>query len=652
MVAPGIRRIAAWLCLVAAAAAAGAPAAAASPVRESTRAANAAMRPLLARDDGADLARAERGFIATWDAPEIPRDDGRGPAWSFSALDRIRGPAPETVNPSLWRQSVLLARHGLFRVTDRVFQVRGFDISVMTIILGDTGFIIIDPLTATETARAALMLARRHLGDRPVRAVIYTHSHADHFGGALGVVSREEVASGRVPVIAPDGFLEHAVAENVLAGNAMGRRAQFQFGTPLPIGPDGRVSMGIGPALPTGTIALVPPTDIITRTGETRRLDGVDIEFQLTPGTEAPAEMNFFVAGERLLSLAENANPTMHNILTPRGALVRDAKLWADYLTEALRRYGDRSDVLIHVHGWPRWGQDEVKAFIASHRDAYKFLHDQSVRLMNRGLVGAEIAETLDLPPALAAQWFNRGYYGTMRHNSKAVYQRYMGWYSGNPADLDPHPPVELARRLVRGLGGPAAVLRQAEAAVRAGDERWAATLLDHLVKAEPGNRTARLRLADTYRQLGWRAESSLWRNMYLTAAHELETGRVSPGTTTIGPDFLAAMPTSMLLDALAVRLVPERAPPAPFTLALVLPDAGERHHIRIGNGVMVHESGVTDPADATLTLPRAAFLRAIGGGGMPDGRAVAISGRAELVPLFLSLFETPPADFPIVWRD
>jgi alkyl sulfatase BDS1-like metallo-beta-lactamase superfamily hydrolase len=645
-------KAAALALLVAALAAQMGVAAAGTAPSASTRAAHAAMRPLLEADDQQDFERAGRGFIATWDAPEIPRDDGTGPAWSFAAIDGIRGPAPETVNPSLWRQSLLLARHGLFRVTDRVYQVRGFDLSVMTIILGDTGFIIVDPLTTTETARAALALARRHLGDRPVRAIIYTHSHVDHFGGILGVVSRAEVARGEVPVIAPEGFLEHAVAENVLAGNAMGRRALFQFGAPLPVGALGRVSMGIGPALPTGTVALVPPTDIVTRTGETRRLDGVEIDFQLTPGTEAPAEMNFHIPAERVLCLAENASPTMHNILTPRGALVRDAKLWADYLTESLRRYGDRSDVLIHVHGWPRWGRDEVRAFIESHRDAYKFLHDQSVRLMNRGLVGAEIAETLELPEPLARQWFNRGYYGTMRHNSKAVYQRYMGWYSGNPADLDPHPPVAMARRMVRAMGGAGAVLRQAEAAMRAGDERWAATLLDHLVKAEPGNRTARLRLAEAYRQLGWRAESSLWRNIYLTGAHELESGRATPFAGAMAADFLAAMPTAMLLDALAVRLVPERAQEEPFTLALVLSDTGERHHIRIANGVMVHETGVSDPADATLTLPRSAFLMALGRRGLPAADQVRVEGRVQLVPRFLSLFETPPADFPIVWRD
>lgn len=614
-----------------------------------TRAAHAARLAALPADDGSDAERADRGFIATWDAPEIPRDDGTGPAWSFAALASLEGPRPDTVDPSLWRQARLMARHGLYKVTDGLHQVRGFDLSVMTIVSGERGFIIIDPLTNTETARAALTLARRHLGDRPVTAVIYTHSHADHFGGALGVVSREEVASGRVPVIAPEGFLEHAVAENVVAGNAMGRRSLFQFGAPLPFGPKGRVNMGIGPALPTGTIALVPPTRVITRTGERLVLDGVIFEFMLTPGTEAPAEMNIWLPELRALTLAENASPTMHNILTPRGALVRDAKIWADYLTEALRRYGGEAEVLFFVHGWPRWGGEDIRAFIASHRDAYKFLHDQSVRLMNRGLTGPEIAATLELPPALSGQWFNRGYYGTMKHNSQAVYQRYMGWYSGNPADLDPLPPAVLGHRLVEAMGGAGAVVRRARRALGAGDARWAATLLNHVMMSEPSHREARSLLVATYRQLGYRSESALWRNIYLTGALELETGRATPFTGGTGaPDFLAAMPTPLLLDALAVRLVPERAPPQPFRLALVFPDVGERHLVTVRNGVMVHESGVADPADVTLILPRPAFLRALGGA-PADPREVRIEGNAMLVPLFLGLFETPPADFPIV---
>lgn len=618
--------------------------AAAQTVSAAARAANAVSAASLPAEDGQDADFASRGFMGTHLATSIPRDDGKGVAWDFAALDRLKGPAPASVNPSLWRHSLLLAKHGLFRVSDRVFQVRGFDLSVMTVIRGDTGYILVDPLISAETARAALALVRQKLGDRPVTGLIYTHSHVDHFGGVLGVISPEQAKS--IPILAPDGFLEHAISENVIAGNAMSRRAVYQFGTPLPFGPDGRVTSGIGPATSSGAVGLLPPNDVVKATGERRSIDGVDFEFQLTPDTEAPAEMNFHLPQFRILHLAENANPTMHNILTPRGALVRDAKAWADQLTTALRLWGDSSDILVTSHGWPRFGAANVADFIGSHRDAYKYLHDQSVRLMNKGLTKDEIAETIDLPPTLKARWFNRGYYGTMNHNSKAVYQRYLGWYSGNPADLNPHPPEALGQRYVEALGGPDRVLALAKNAAAGGDFRWAATLLDHLVFSGQAGPAAKALLADSYRQMAYAAEGSLWRNMYLTAATELEKGPSSGSAGAVGITRL--IPTNMLLDLMAVRLVPERAPAQPFTLALVLPDVAERHFITIRNGVMIHESDVPDSADVTITLPRAAFLRAISGaaaGGPPP----QIEGRAELVPLFLGLFEAPATDFAIV---
>ncbi|TPE60165.1 MBL fold metallo-hydrolase [Sandaracinobacter neustonicus] len=617
---------------------------AAQAVSASTRAANAAMAASLPADDGQDADFAARGFLGTWPSPTIPRDDGKGIAWDFAALDRLKGPAPASVNPSLWRHSLLLAKHGLFRVSDRVWQVRGFDLSVMTIIRGDTGYILVDPLLSAETARAALQLVRQKLGDRPVTGLIYTHSHSDHFGGAAGVITEAEAKA--IPILAPEGFLEHAVAENVIAGNAMGRRAVFQFGATLPFAPDGRVTAGIGPAASGGSIGLIPPNESVKATGDTRRIDGVQFEFQLTPDTEAPAEMNFYLPQFRILHLAENANPTMHNILTPRGALVRDSKAWADQLTVALRLWGGKSDILVTSHGWPRFGQPVVADFIASHRDAYKYLHDQSVRLMNMGLTKDEIAEAIDLPPALKARWFNRGYYGTMNHNSKAVYQRYLGWYSGNPADLNPYPPEALGKHYVEALGGPDRVIALAKVAVAQGDYRWAATLLDHLVFSGASTPEAKALLADSYRQMAYAAEGSLWRNMYLTAATELENGprAVSTGATGIA----RLIPTTMLLDLMAVRLVPERAPATPFTVALVLPDVAERHFITIRNGVMIHESDVADTADVTVTMPRATFLRAIAGAGA-SGPPPQIEGRADLLPVFLGLFEAPPTDFPIV---
>jgi len=623
----------------------------AATVTAATRAANAAAAAALPMDDGEDADFASRGFIGTHVGPSIPRDDGTGTVWNFAALDALKGPVPATVEPSLWRHSLLLAKHGLFKVRERVYQVRGFDLSVMTVIVGDSGYIIVDPLTTTETARAAFAVVKRHLGDRPVKAVIYTHSHGDHFGGVLGVVDPADVEAGRVAILAPDGFLEHAVSENLIAGNAMNRRVVYQFGSPLPISPMGKVSAGIGPALPDGTVSLLPPTDLILKTGDTRTLDGVAFEFQMTPHTEAPAEMNFYLPQFRVLCLAENANVTMHNILTPRGALVRDTKAWADGLTESLRLYGARSDIMVTSHGWPRFGNDKVTSFIAEHRDAYKYLHDQSVRLLNMGLTMAEVGEAVVLPQSLSKRWFNRGYYGTMNHNAKAVYQRYLGWYSGNPAELHRHPPEAIGKRYVEAMGGAERTLALARSAHAAGDYRWAATLLDHMVFAGSGDGEAKALLAETYRQMAYSVEGSLWRNMYLTAALELEKGPV--GASVAGLGLARFIPTTMLLDLMAVRLVPERAPADPFSVALVFPDANERHHVQIRNGVMVHEPGVADAADVTVTMPRAAFLRALAGGGAAgaagSGQEPRIEGRAELLPLFLGLFEAPPADFPIV---
>jgi alkyl sulfatase BDS1-like metallo-beta-lactamase superfamily hydrolase len=620
-------------------------------VSDATRRANAEMSATLPWSDREDEDFAARGFVASWDQPQIRAADGRV-VWDFTAYDFLQGDAPETVNPSLWRHARLLARAGLFQVAPRVYQVRGFDVSNMTIVVGDAGLIIIDPLTSAETAAAALALARRTIGERPVLAVIYTHSHVDHFGGVRGVVDPAEVAAGRVQIIAPEGFMEHAVTENVIAGNAMGRRAQYQFGTGLTPGPEGQMSSGIGLAVSTGAFTLIPPTRTIARTGETLTIDGVRIEFQLTPDTEAPAEMNFLFPDLGVLCLAENANASMHNVLTPRGALVRDAKAWADYLTESLRLFGDRTEIMVTSHAWPRFGGDRVRDFIASHRDAYKYLHDQTLRLMNAGYTDREIAERIRLPEPLASRWFNRGYYGTMMHNSRAVYQRYMGWYDANPTNLNPLPPEEEAQRFVRAMGGEANVLAEGQRAFDEGDFRWAARVLNHLVFANPENREARMLLARTHRQMAWQAESAIWRNMYLVAAQELEQGVVRRGPNVQSADLVVATPTSYILDLLAVRLNPERLGARRFAFNLVFPERNERFAVTIANGVLVHERDVTLAEAPTITAPRSAFLQAMATQTMARAvrsGAVRIGGDRRALQGLGEVFDTPDPYFAIV---
>ncbi len=600
-----------------------------------------------------DFAFAERGFVATRDDPRIT--DGRGRVvFDLASYDFLKGDPPESANPSLWRQAQLLTKHGLFKVHDRVYQVRGFDISTASFILTDSGYIVVDPLTSVESARAALELVKKHVGDRPVAAVIYSHSHADHFGGVAGVVNEEDVKAGRVKVIAPDGFLVHAISENVIAGPAMTRRGRFQFGATLPRGADGELTSGLGPGISAGTVSLMAPTDIITKTGEEMTIDGVTLSFQVTPGTEAPAEMNFYLPQFRAVFMAENANATMHNLLPARGALVRDAKAWADYLTESIRLYADRSDVMFAAHGIPRWGGDAIKDFLRKHRDAYKYLHDQTVRLMNNGLTSVEIAEQLELPPVLAHEWYNRGYYGTMSHNSKAVYQRYMGWYDANPASLHPLPPVAASTHYVDALGGAAAAIGKAEAAIKNGEYRWAAMLLNHVVFAEPDNQKARELLADVYTQLGYRAEAGTWRNIYLTGAQELRHGVVDWPTQRLSMALVRATPTSMMLDFAAVRLNAERARDKTLVLNVVLSDVNETHLVTIENAVLIHEQSVRDDgADATVTMKRSDLVETLLAG-VPVGLktttgAITVTGRSGAYSELVGLIDPIAPNFPIV---
>ncbi|WP_304188144.1 alkyl/aryl-sulfatase, partial [Phenylobacterium aquaticum] len=542
-----------------------------------TRAAQAALAAALPPEDGADMARARRGFIDT--APNARVETARGGvAWdlatfAFQADDEV---CPDTVNPSLWRQAQLNLNHGLFQVTEGIYQVRGFDLSNITFVEGDEGFIVIDPLTSSEPAAAALALMRKHRGDKPVSAVIYTHSHVDHYGGIKGVLSDADIAAG-ARIVAPEGFLAEAVSENVLAGNAMSRRATYMYGALLPRGPRGHVDSGLGKAVSSGQVSLIAPTESISKTGTRLTLDGVEIVFQVTPGTEAPAEMNFFFPRHRALCMAENCTCQLHNLYTPRGAQVRDAKAWSFYIDEAIDLFAKDSDVLFASHHWPRWGQADQVAFLETQSDLYKFIHDQTLRMANHGLTPLEIAERMALPPSLAAEWHTRGYYGTLSHNTKAVYQRYLGWFDGNPANLHKHPPVEAGQRYVDLAGGGEALLAKARAAFEAGDYRWVAELANHLVFAEPDNMEARDLQADALEQMGYQAESAPWRDFYLTGAQELRHVRPAPTSPRQGAaGQLRTLPADQLLDSLSVRLNGETIGRAEPAMTLTFTDVAE----------------------------------------------------------------------------
>ena len=636
------------LLLVGAAQAAETP----STYTEAAQAKVAASSPFADRQD---FDFAARGFVATREDPIIRNAAGQ-PVWDLSAFDFLKGPAPATVNPSLWRQGQLMAMNGLFRVSDRIWQVRGFDLANITFVKGDAGWIVIDTLGSTETARAALDLANEKLGARPVVAIIYTHPHVDHFGGAGGLVSLDDVKSGKVQVIAPRGFTASAVGENVIAGPAMQRRAVYQFGVFLPKSALGQVNSGIGPGLATGTTSLIPPNRDIDHTGETMTVDGVKMLFQFTPGTEAPVEMNIDFPDWRIIDMAENANATQHNILTPRGAVVRDAKTWADHLTEALSLFGD-SDVLITSHGWPRFGRAVIDDYLAKHRDVYAYLHDQTVRMMNEGLNGDEIAARLKLPPALETVWYDRPYYGSLSFNARAVYQFYMGWYDANPVHLSPTPPAETGKRYVAVMGGAARVREMATSAYDEGDYAWAAELLNRAVMADSTDQAARALLARCYDQLGWQSENSLWRNIYLTGAGELRNGVAPPVLNAASQSaLLANLPTASLFDLLAVRLNADKAGASTLKLEFVFPDRNEKTYLTVANGVLIHQPiPAPGPVDATFTVNRADFLASILTGAslapkVATGQAKVEGDPGALLKL-VSWMDKPAPNFPIVTR-
>ncbi|MEV7191718.1 alkyl sulfatase dimerization domain-containing protein [Streptomyces sp. NPDC093510] len=626
------------------AAAAGAAAAA---VALSPEAASALPRPEGAEAAAkGDFENADRGFVAALEPGVVKNAEGQV-VWDADAYEFLEKDAPKTAHKSLWRQSQLVSKQGLYKVTDRIYQVRGLDLSNMTLVEGDAGVIVIDPLISAETAAAALKLYRKHRGDRPVTGLIYTHPHVDHFGGCRGVLPKG--AEDGVPILAPDGFMEHAVSENVYAGTAMQRRSGYMYGAQLPKSAVGQIGCGLGQTVSLGSIGLIPPTRDITETGQTETVDGVRFEFQMTPGTEAAAEMNFLLPELRAVCMAENATHTMHNIITLRGAQVRDARQWAHYLGESVVLFGGKVDVAFASHHWPTWGGEFIVELLERQRDLYAYMHDQTLRMINLGMTGREIAEEIELPPALAGVWANRGYYGSLSHNVKGIYQRYMGWFDGNPAHLWEHPPVAEAKRYVRALGGRGATLAKARGFVRDGDLRFAATLLNHLVFADPRSRAAKSELARVYDRLGQGSENAVWRNFYLTGAQELREGVRGAETSVSSADMLMALSVDQLIDSVAVRIDGPRAWDVRLRMDWSLPSLGGRvWHLTLRHGVLTYRSDTeADPeAGVRLTMTKPQLLAMLAGKGLGG---IGVEGDASLLAELLAVVGKPDPDFPIV---
>ncbi|MBN8869681.1 MAG: MBL fold metallo-hydrolase [Solirubrobacterales bacterium] len=585
-------------------------------VTDFTREAHAHSIRCLDFEDEQSFEEATRGLIAPVPEGQVLKENGEF-VFDPHKLAFAGGEAeqPDTVNPSLWRQARLCAIGGLFEVCDRIYQVRGMDISNITFIEGDAGVIVVDPLISTEVAAAALALYREHRGDREVVAVIHSHSHVDHFGGVKGVVDEQDVKDGKVPVIAPEGFLEAAVSENVAAGNVMTRRSMYQFGILLPPDPQGTVGCGLGIGTSLGTITLIPPSDEITVTGETRTIDGLTFEFMLTPDTEAPAEMHWYIPELKALTTAENCSHTMHNTYPIRGAQVRDPLAWSMYLNDTIDRWADEADVMYGMHHWPVWGSGRVREMIEKARDAYRYIHDETLRLANHGLTPREIAEEVELPDSLAKHWHVRSYYGTISHNVKATYTRYLGWYDGNPANLEPMVPVESAKRYVEFMGGAENVVSKARESFEQGEYRWVAEVVGHVVFADPSHQEARQLQADAFEQLGYRTESTTWRNAYLMGAQELRHGTPSyPIGSTASLDLIEGMTLPMIFNFFAVKIHGVNAADLELDLNLDITDTGEKAILRLSNGTLSHSLVDWDKEAPTLAITRGLLNRLVAG--------------------------------------
>ena len=619
-----------------------------------TLAANALVAQELKLDAPQDFEDAKRGFIAK-PSGKIVGPDGTA-LKDFDAYDFLKGPAPDTVNPSLWRHAQLNAHVGLFKVTDGVYQLRGFDIANMTLIDGKTGWILVDTLTAKESSSAALAFARQHLGNKPVTAVVFTHAHVDHFGGVLGVVTPAEITERKIPVVGPAGFMEEATSENILVGTGMGRRSIYQFGRDLPRSAKGNVDTGLGKDVVYGTAAILAPNVLIDKPSQPLQLDGVDFIFHNVPNAECPAELSFSIPALKLYDGAENLTQTMHNLLPIRGAKARDALRWSGYMEQALEQTHD-AEVYIGSHNWPVWGQANIQKFITMHRDTYKYMHDQTVRLINAGYNQREIAEMVHLPKSLSDYFGVRGYYGDIRHNVKAIYQFYIGFYDGNPAQLNPLPPTESAKRYLELLGGSDKAVAAAQTAYDKGDYRWAAELLNHAVFGDPKNASAKDLLAKTYEQMGYASEAATWRNAYLTGAQELRNGAPAKGINKAALiDMLQQTPMERFLEAMAAGLDGPAAEGKDFKINLVLTDLKESYVLRIENSVLHFKSAPPEAdANATLSLTKSIFVKMVAGvAGAKDtlmSDDLKVTGSKIDLVRFFGLIEKSPGTFPIVTR-
>ena len=611
-----------------------------------TAEANAEWYEKLDFSDRREFANAERGWLDNAEGRIIDGDDNRS-VWDLQSYGDLNRDAPDTVNPSLWRNTQLNAKAGLFEVCDGIYQVRGFDMANTTFIRTDHGWIVFDVLMCKENMKAAKELMENRFGPLDIKAVLYSHSHVDHFGGVEGVITREQVAdaklslkkqlaSGKTLVLAPAGFLKHAISENVYAGIAMARRAQFQYGTVLDKGEKGALSVGIGMGQSTGTVSLIAPTYEIGEDVPKLTIDGIEIEFQLTPGTEAPAEMNAYFPKYRALWMAENCTGTLHNLYTLRGAEVRDANDWAKYIIEADQRFCSKTDVVFQSHNWPHWGE-EIHDYLLNTAAIYKFIHDQTLHYMNQGYTSTEVAAMLTLPEKLEKVWYTRPYYGTLAHNAKAVYQKYLGWYDANPVNLNPLPPSDTAKKLVEYLGSTDAVLRKARKDFEKGDYQWVAQITKELVFADPSNQKARNLCADALEQLGYQAESGAWRNAYLMGAAELRKGNLSGLARTANGlgSAMKEMTVDMLLDYISILTDANAAQNDDVTLNLIVTDVNEKFYVTRKNGILLSYSGENRPdAQATVTCKRLQLLALMQG---QQAGQVQVSGDATALKRLLA---------------